>query len=101
MIDQTQVHLVEIVLSLAGALILILLGIIGFWIQKWIRSTDALTEAITNLKILFASTQTTVQSLETNCNRRCLLIDETMKSFSDQLHIQDTAIKLLQQYNDL
>gem|GEM_PF-6702513 len=31
----------EQLLALAGGLIVILLGIIGFWIQKWIKSTDA------------------------------------------------------------
>jgi hypothetical protein len=51
MIDAGQLHLAELLLSIAGFLILFLLGIIGFWIQKWIRSTDALTEAIQKLEI--------------------------------------------------
>lgn len=97
MIDQAQLHLLEIVLAIAGALILLLLGIIGFWIQKWIRSTDALTEAITNLKILFATTQTSVTNIETNCASRCKLIDERLNNHSGFIHNHDTQIQLLQQ----
>ncbi|MFA5815496.1 MAG: hypothetical protein WC865_07735 [Bacteroidales bacterium] len=47
-------------LALAGALIVILLGIVGFWIQKWIKSTDALTEAISDLRLEFATNQVNV-----------------------------------------
>jgi len=34
MTDSGQLYLIELLLSIAGFLILFLLGIIGFWIQK-------------------------------------------------------------------
>ncbi|TSA32816.1 MAG: hypothetical protein D4R64_15360 [Porphyromonadaceae bacterium] len=95
MLDQSQFHLIEILLSLAGALILILLGIIGFWIQKWIRATDALTEAITNLKVLFATSQSAVTNLEKRCDNTCKTINERLNSHSDSIHFHETEIAIL------
>ncbi len=37
MTDPAQFHAIEILLSVAGGLIILLPGIIGFWLQKWIR----------------------------------------------------------------
>jgi hypothetical protein len=93
--DQGQLHLIEIVLSLAGALILLLLGVIGFWIQKWIRSTDALTEAITNLKILFATTQVNVDDLKRFCDKRCELEDFRINAHADSIHQHTVDLELL------
>ena len=99
MIDAGQLHLIELLLSIAGFLILFLLGIIGFWIQKWIRSTDALTEAIQNLKVLFATSQTTMTNLEKHCEARCKLVDDRLKSHSGILHGHTTDIELLKQHH--
>ncbi len=65
----------EQLLALAGALIIILLGIVGFWIQKWIKSTDALTLAISDLRVEIATNQVNVDSLKQHCATRCTLID--------------------------
>jgi hypothetical protein len=90
---------VEQLFALAGTLIVILLGIVGFWIQKWIKSTDALTEAIQNLKILFATSQTTMTNLEKHCEARCKLVDDRLKSHSGILHGHTTDIELLKQHH--
>ena len=95
MIDQSQIHLLELILTLAGTLIIILLGIIGFWIQKWIRSTDNLTEAITNLKVLFAGTQVSVDTLMENCKARCILEDTRLNAHADSIHTHTVEIELL------
>lgn len=98
--DSSQQHLFEFVLSIAGAMILLLLGIIGFWMQKWIRSTDALTEAITNLKVLFAGTQTSMANLEKNCSNRCRIVDETLSKHSGSINDHHTEIELLKAYKN-
>ncbi len=99
MIDPGQLHLIELLLSIAGFLILFLLGIIGFWIQKWIRATDALTEVIQKLEIHFASTQTTVEDIKKQCDSRCALYDKRLNSHSEVIHAHSTDIAVLKQHH--
>ena len=87
----------EQLLALAGALIVILLGIIGFWIQKWIKSTDALTEAISELRVLLATTQGSVESLKQNCSSQCALVDNRLNSHSRSIQEHTLDIALLKQ----
>jgi hypothetical protein len=96
MLDPGQLHLIELLLSIAGFLILFLLGIIGFWIQKWIRATDALTEAITNLKVLFAGTQATIANLENNCEACRKITAERLNNHSAFIHEHSTQLKILE-----
>ncbi|MFA5817441.1 MAG: hypothetical protein WC865_17705 [Bacteroidales bacterium] len=99
MIDPGQLHLIELLLSIAGFLILFLLGIIGFWIQKWIRATDALTEVIQKLEIHFASTQTTVEDIKKQCDTRCSQYDKRLNSHSEVIHTHSTDIAVLKQHH--
>jgi hypothetical protein len=99
MIDASQFHLVELILSIAGTLILLLLGIIGFWIQKWIRATDALTEVIQKLEVHFASTQTTVEDIKKQCDSRCALYNDRLNSHSGVIHTHTTEIAILKQHH--
>ncbi|MFO7616252.1 MAG: hypothetical protein R6V75_03300 [Bacteroidales bacterium] len=87
----------EQLLALAGALIVILLGIIGFWIQKWIKSTDALTLAISDLRVLIATTQGSVDSLKQNCTSRCKVVDSRLNSHSKAIQDHSLDIALIKQ----
>jgi len=97
MIDAGQLHLIELLLSIAGFLILFLLGIIGFWIQKWIRATDALTKVIQKLEVHFASTQTTVEDIKKQCDSRCASYNDRLNSHSGVIHNHTTEIAILKQ----
>lgn len=90
---------IEAVLAVAGSLILILLGIIGWWIQKWIRSTDKLTEAIGQLRVDFASSRTDVSNIQTRCIAREHLVDDRLNKHSTMLHQHETDIALLRHKN--
>ena len=87
----------EQLLALAGALIVILLGIVGFWIQKWIKSTDALTLAISDLRVLIATTQGSVDSLKQNCTSRCTVVDSRLNSHSKAIQDHSLDIALIKQ----
>lgn len=87
----------EQLLALAGALIVILLGIIGFWIQKWIKSTDALTLAISDLRVLIATTQGSVDSLKQNCTAQCTVVDSRLNSHSKAIQDHSLDIALIKQ----
>jgi hypothetical protein len=87
----------EQLLALAGALIVILLGIVGFWIQKWIKSTDALTEAISDLRVLIATTQGSVESLKQNCANRCSVVDNRLNSHAKGIQEHSLDIALIKQ----
>ena len=87
----------EQLLAIAGALILILLGIIGFWIQKWIKSTDALTQAISDLRVLIATTQVNVDSLRQNCTNRCTLVDGRLNAHAKDIKDHSLEIALIRQ----
>ena len=87
----------EQLLALAGALIVILLGIVGFWIQKWIKSTDALTEAISDLRVEIATNQVTVESLKQHCANRCTMIDGQINLHAKSIQENSLDIALLKQ----
>ena len=97
MIDAGQLHLIELLLSIAGFLILFLLGIIGFWIQKWIRSTDALTEAISDLRVEIATNQVNVEALKQHCTAHCTMIDRQMNIHSKSIQENSLDIALIKQ----
>ena len=90
-------HLVELLLSIAGFLILFLQVIIGFWIQKWIKSTDALTEAISDLRVEIATNQVNVDSLKQHCASRCTMIDGQLNIFSRSIQENSLDIALIKQ----
>jgi hypothetical protein len=87
----------EQLLALAGALIVILLGIVGFWIQKWIKSTDALTEAISDLRVEIATNQVNVDSLKQHCVTRCTLIDGQINVHTKSIQENSLDIALIKQ----
>ena len=97
MIETGQLHLIELLLSIAGFLILFLLGIIGFWIQKWIRSTDALTDAISDLRVEIATNQVNVDSLKQHCATRCTMIDGQLTIYSKAIQENSLDIALIKQ----
>ena len=87
----------NVLLASAGGLIVILLGIIGFWIQKWIKSTDALTEAISDLRVLIATTQGSVDTIRQNCASRCTVVDNRLNSHSKAIQDHSLDIALIKQ----
>jgi len=87
----------EQLLALAGALIVILLGIVGFWIQKWIKSTDALTEAISDLRVEIATNQVNVDSIKQHCASRCILIDGQINVHAKSIQENSLDIALIKQ----
>jgi hypothetical protein len=87
----------EQLLALAGALIVILLGIVGFWIQKWIKSTDALTEAISDLRVEIATNQVNVDSLKQHCATRCTMIDGQLNTHAKSIQENSLDIALIKQ----
>ena len=97
MTDPSQTYSVEILLSIAGGLIIFLLGIIGFWLQKWIRSTDALTEAIHKLQVLFATTQANIDEIQKHCDSRCISIDVRLAEQTQALQKAIIDIAVMQQ----
>jgi hypothetical protein len=88
---------IKLLLTIAGALITLLLGIIGFWIQKWIKSTDALTEAISDLRVLIATTQGSVDTIRQNCASRCTVVDSRLNSHSKAIQDHSLDIALIKQ----
>jgi DNA-binding winged helix-turn-helix (wHTH) protein len=82
-------------LKVSGGLIVILLTIIGFWIQKWIRSTDALTQAISDLRVLLATTQGSVANLKENCDKRCLIVDGRLDDHSKDIRSLTQSVSTL------
>ena len=86
---------IEMVLAIAGGLILILLGIIGWWIQKWIRSTDKLTTAIGELRIDLATSRNDLANIQSRFLARENLVDERLNKHSVMIHQHETEIAIL------
>jgi hypothetical protein len=84
-------------LEIAGALILILVGIIGFFMQRWIKATDALTSAISELRVLIATMQGDVSSIQNHCHSRCAMVDEKFKLHAESIQSNTLEIELIKQ----
>lgn len=84
-------------LTLAGAIISILLAIIGYFLNKHVTATETLTEAVNSLNItvkLLENSQANLISVS-NCEHK--IIDKRLDSHSEKLTEHSEAITVLQE----
>lgn len=76
-------ELVNFILSIAGVLIVILLGIIGFFLRRQITVIECLTESVNELKINQQLISNNESNFNMNCINRHVIIDKRLANFDD------------------
>ena len=69
----------QFILYLAGAIIMLLLGAIAFFLQKWIGSTDKLTESVNNLGSTVSLMKTNQDNFADKCGFHHKTIDGVLR----------------------
>ena len=87
----------SIVLSLAGTIIVILLGIIAFWLKRFISSSDDLTKGLNNLAIALTEEKTKFKGFEKACNSNVELTTRRLNSHSKKLENHEERIIVIEQ----
>src|SRR3989304_8928768 len=82
--------------SIAGAVIMLLLGGNAYFLKRWIDSTDALTSSVNDLKTTVALLQTNQGNSDKVCSTTHQIIDTRLKNHSDKIQEHSEAIIDLQ-----
>lgn len=85
----------NLLLTIAGAIITILLGVNGYFMKKWIESTEALTGSVNALKTTVALLQQDNGNTEKMCRSKHLIIDRKLNDHEEKLVEHVEAITAL------
>lgn len=86
--------------SIAGVIIVMLIGIIGYFLKqwfesiskRWIESTSALTEAVNQLKTAVALLQLNQGNADKSCVLKHEVIDKRLNDHSKRLNDHDKEL---------
>ena len=79
-------------LMVAGALIVLLLGIIGYFLSKHIGVTEELTRSVNALNVTVGLLQNNQMNSSVNCNLTHVSINTRLNAHSAKLSEHETAI---------
>jgi len=68
-----------------GAIIVLLISIIGYFLNKWIRAIEGLTDAVGSLKVIIGIIQNNQTNFSESCNYKHSIIDNRLKKHSEKL----------------
>ena len=88
----------QFILSIAGVIVMILLGAIAYFLQKWINSTDSLTQSVNDLKTAVALLQTNQGNSDKMCGATHKIIETRLNEHAKRLNEHGEAIVELQGY---
>ncbi len=79
-------------LMVAGGLIVLLLGIIGYFLSKHISVTEELTRSVNALNVTVGMVQNNQSNFSTNCSATHKTIDMRLNAHSAKISEHETAI---------
>ena len=83
-------------ITVAGVIIMILLTAIAYFLQKWVNSTDSLTQSVNDLKTAVALLQTNQGNADRACGATHKTIDLRLNEHAKRLNEHGEAIVELQ-----
>ncbi len=87
----------NLVLSISGILIVMLLGIIGFFLKKQITVVECLTDSVNALNVSMELVRNNESNFRLTCGLRHTNIDKTMDNHKARLDKHANEIALLQE----
>lgn len=91
---ETDFH--SIVLSVASGLIVILLAVVGYWLSRYVSSTDRLTMTVTKLNLTVAGLLSDQKSFKEACSERHSVTVKRLDSHAEKLDKHDRRITKLE-----
>jgi hypothetical protein len=88
--------LAQFFISVCGIIIMILLTAIAYFLQKWISSTDSLTQSVNDLKTAVALLQTNQGNADRACGATHKIIELRLNEHAKRLNEHGEAIADLQ-----
>lgn len=88
--------LAQFFISVAGAIIMLLLAAIAYFVKEWIKSTRSLADAVIELKLTIALLQTNQGNSAINCNGKHQVIDLRLNEHAKRLNEHGEAIAEMQ-----
>jgi len=88
----------SIFFSFAGALIIILLAIIGFFLRQQISVIQILTDTVNALKTSMEIVHVNEENLKTSCGLKHAVLDRRLDSHSVRLDKIDISVAQLEAY---
>lgn len=86
------------ILSISGTIIILLLGIITFFLQKFVNSVDEIKAFVNTLRVSVAEDQIKFNSFMTNHYEQHKTIDRRLNDHSRRL--DEHSIKIARKFND-
>jgi outer membrane murein-binding lipoprotein Lpp len=82
----------KLLLAIAGTLIVLLLGIIGFFLQKHIKVIELLATAVNALNVTVKLLQNDQQNTRSNCTTSHKVVNSRLNAHAAKLQEHGTAI---------
>lgn len=86
-----------VIISGLGFIIVLLLGIIGFFIQRLIVAVDAMEAAVNELRVVVGVQQSKVTSFDKDCALKHGSVDKTLHDHGMRISVIERNIKLVRQ----
>jgi hypothetical protein len=84
------------ILSITGGLIVILLAIVGFWLSRYVKSTDELSKVVVSLRILVQSIITEQSGFRDHCKIYTNTSTKRFNSHAKRLDDHETRISVIE-----
>lgn len=85
-----------VILTIAGTIISILLGLVGFWLARYVRSTDELTKVVTSLRIVVEIMGTSQKDFQASCAKHTELTERRLNIHSEKLEDHEKRITIME-----
>ncbi|MCK5821366.1 MAG: hypothetical protein KAH17_05755 [Bacteroidales bacterium] len=86
----------SIVLSLAGTIIMILLGVIAFWLKRFISSSDDLTLSLNNLTVAMTEEKTKLKSFQETCKSNVAVTTKRLNAHAKRIDSHEVRITVIE-----
>ena len=86
----------SIILSVSGALIMILLGIVGFFLKRYIKSTDSLTKVVTSLETVIQVTLVEQKAFQAKCDIHTQTTTKRLDAHANRLDDHQTRLSVIE-----
>jgi hypothetical protein len=88
-------ELTNLILSISGILITMLLAIIGFFLKRQVSVVECLTDSVNALNVSMEVVRNNEINYKVNCGTRHSGINKTLETHQNRLEDQKTAIAII------
>ena len=84
-------------LSVGGVIIMLLLGIIGFFIQRLVKAVDSVESAVNELRVVVGVQQSKFSAMDRDCSLKHGMLEKRLNKHSEQMILLKKDISAINQ----